>query len=89
MTVRNHWSLTALAVKITLCDSKDRIYALSGPSYVATVAAGCGTSDILTRRSPSAPFVVQRIIAHGVAENDEFLLKVRWHGFSSVEDVVP
>ena len=42
--------------------------------------------DISTRRIPSAPFVVQRIIAHGVAGNDEFILKVRWHGFSSEED---
>ena len=42
--------------------------------------------DISTRRIPSAPFEVQRIIAHGVADNDEFLLKVRWHGFSSKED---
>ena len=42
--------------------------------------------DSSTRRIPSAPFVVQRIIAHGVADNIEFLLKVRWHGFSSEED---
>ena len=33
--------------------------------------------DISSRRILSAPFVVQRIIAHGVADNDEFLVKVR------------
>ena len=43
-------------------------------------------TDILTRRILSVPFMVQRIIAHGVADNDEFLLKVRWHGVSSEEE---
>ena len=44
VNIRRHWSLTLLAMPITFCDNKNRIYAPSGPSYIATVATGCCTS---------------------------------------------
>ena len=44
VTISSHWSPTAVAVSITLCDNRGRIYALPGPLYVATEVTGCGTS---------------------------------------------
>ena len=44
MTISIHWSHTARAVPITLCDNSGRIYGLPGSTYVAAEATECGTS---------------------------------------------
>ena len=46
VTIRSHWSPTALAVPITLCDCRDRPYAPI-TSSVASEATGCGTSMLM------------------------------------------
>ena len=44
VNMRSQWSPTALALPMTRYDCRERSYALSGLSYVTTVATGCGTS---------------------------------------------